>query len=219
LAIWESIPEKHSEHEAARARIAALRADLSLSSKRQLEEARRLEAQGRLAEAILGYRLTLRLKVDDDALLTHIQHLAREKLHQAKKLQTSYAHELAAGDLESAWESLRRLRALDPFEAGYESEERALRAAQRAEWEGREERLRIQRQGEVETLAAAALEAFRAERLKEALALWQRALLLDPHNERVQSYVSRAERQLEALRRLGEEQRDSSHLRRLRPDS
>lgn len=219
LEVWEGIPDTHSEHAAAAARIAALRADLALRAARQLEEAEQLEAENRLAEAILAYRLALRLEAADAAVLAHVQRLAREALRRAATLQASYARELAAGDLEGAWETLQRLRALDPFEPRYESEERALRAARHAEWEVREERLRVQRLGEVEALAAAALEAFRAERLEEALELWQRALLLDPHNERVQSYVSRAERQVEALRRLGEEQRDGPHPRRLGPGS
>jgi len=219
LEIWADIPDTHGEHTAAAARIVTLRADRVLRAARQLEEARQLEAEGRLAEAILGYRLALKLDASAGSVLARVQRLAREARLRAEGLQANYADELAAGDLENAWETLKALRALDPFEPSYESEERALRLARLAEWQAREERLRVQRRGEAEALAAAALEAFRDERLPEALELWQRALLLDPHNERVQSYVSRAERQLEALRRLGEEQRDEPPARSRAPRS
>jgi len=208
LEIWKDIPKTHVQHDAAAARVAAVQKDVALRAASQLEKARQLEDAGRLTEAILDYRLSLRLDSSNAEVLAHVQRLAREARRKAKALQANYVGELAAGDLESAWETLQSLRALNPFEPGYESEERALRAARLAEWKAREQRLRVQRRGEAEELAAAALEAFREERLQEALDLWQRALLLNPHNERVQSYVSRAERQLEALRRLGEEQRN-----------
>ena len=208
LEIWKGIPETHAQHAAARARIAAVESDLAARAARRLEEARKLEGAGRLTEAILDYRLSLRLDPSNAAVLAHVQRLAREARRKAKALRANYVSELAAGDLENAWETLQSLRALNPYEPDYESEERALSAARLAEWKAREERLRAQRRGEADQLADAALEAFREERLEEALELWQRALLLDPNDERVQSYVSRAERQLEALRRLEEEQRD-----------
>lgn len=215
LELWEGIPDEHSDHTAAAARIAAVQANIALRASRHLEEAQRLEDQGRLAEALLGYRLALRLEAGNAEVLVRVQQLAREARRRALALQANYARKLATGDLENAWETLQSLRTLDPFEPAYESEERALHGARLAEWEARDARLRAQRRGEAETLALAALEAFREERLEEALELWQRALILDPRNERVQSYISRAERQLKALRALralGDEQRDTRRL-------
>jgi tetratricopeptide (TPR) repeat protein len=46
---------------------------------------------------------------------------------------------------------------------------------------------------------------FRNEDLQSALDSWQRALLVDPNNERAQAYAARAERQLENLERLRSE--------------
>ena len=46
---------------------------------------------------------------------------------------------------------------------------------------------------------------FRNEDLQSALDSWQRALLIDPSNERAQAYAARAVRQLENLERLRSE--------------
>jgi Flp pilus assembly protein TadD len=46
---------------------------------------------------------------------------------------------------------------------------------------------------------------FRNEDLQSALDSWQRALLIDPGNERAQAYAARAVRQLENLERLRSE--------------
>ena len=63
-------------------------------------------------------------------------------------------------------------------------------------------RARHGRDAEVESLVDEGREAFREERLDAALDAWRQALLIDPHNERIQAYIARAERQLENLERL-----------------
>ncbi len=62
--------------------------------------------------------------------------------------------------------------------------------------------LRGRLSGEVEALVEAGRIAFREEELQSALALWRRAVLIDPDNERVLAYIGRAEQQLENLERL-----------------
>jgi tetratricopeptide (TPR) repeat protein len=57
----------------------------------------------------------------------------------------------------------------------------------------------------VSTLIEEGRTHFRNEDLQSALDSWQRALLVDPNNERAQAYAARAERQLENLERLRSE--------------
>jgi tetratricopeptide (TPR) repeat protein len=62
--------------------------------------------------------------------------------------------------------------------------------------------LRRRQAGEVQALVEAGRIAFREEDLRAAIDLWQRALLVDPDNERVLAYLGRASQQLENLERL-----------------
>ena len=119
-----------------------------------------------------------------------------------RSLVAEYQRVLDRGDLEGARQSLADLRALDPFDPEFETEERQLMDAINAEWRRRRELFREQLAGEVEELVEAGRAAFREEQLDPALDLWRRALLIDPENERVQAYIARAERQLENLERL-----------------
>lgn len=183
-------------------RIAAVEAELDARADGYIANAREYEGLGRLAEAILDYRLALTLRPDDAESLAHVQALARTMLVQRAELLDSYRQVRARGDLEAAREALERLRRLDPFEPSYETEEHRLRAAIADEFRRRQERARARQVEQLESLVEAGRAAFGDEQLETALDLWRRALLIDPHNERVQAYIARAERQLETLDRL-----------------
>jgi tetratricopeptide (TPR) repeat protein len=64
---------------------------------------------------------------------------------------------------------------------------------------------RLQLAPQVELLIEEGRTHFRNEDLQSALDSWQRALLVDPDNERAQAYAARAVRQLENLERLRSE--------------
>jgi len=202
LEIWRSVPPDDREHDAVTARIAAVEEEFERLVVGYKRDAEALEAEGRLAESILAYRLALELQPSDDATLAYVQRLARELVARKNALREEYERDAKRGDLDAARESLERLRRLDPFDPEYEIEERQLQAALAAEWQRRRARIRAELAGEVEKLVEEGREAFRDERLETALALWQRALLIDPENERIQAYIARAERQLENLKRL-----------------
>lgn len=202
LEIWRSVPADDRQHAAVAARIAAVEEEfdrLVVGYKRQAES---YEAEDRLAESILDYRLALELQPDDEANLAHVQELARTLSAQKRALRAEYERDTKRGDLEAARESLARLRRLDPFDPEFEIEERQLQAALAAEWQRRRARIRAELSEEVEGMIEAGRAAFRDEQLETALALWQRALMIDPDNERIQAYIARAERQLENLERL-----------------
>lgn len=202
LETWRSVREDHRQHEAIAARIAAVEEELERLTVGYKESARRGEEEGRLAESILDYRLALELQPDDVATMAHVQRLARELAARKATEREEYDRLLAEGDLDAAQSALAGLRTLDPFDPEYETEERQLQAALRAEYRRRQAEARRRQAGEVEALVESGRAAFRDEQLQTALDLWRRALLMDPENERLMAYIARAERQLANLERL-----------------
>ena len=183
-------------------RIAEVEAELAARVQRYIANARELESEGRLEEALLDYRLALELQPDDAEILAHVQQLARDAVAQRRALVDAYREVRARGDLAASEPALEKLRRLDPFDPAYQSEELRLRAAIEEERRARRERARAARAAQVESLVEAGRTAFGDEKLETALDLWRRALLIDPENERIQAYIARAERQLETLEQL-----------------
>ncbi len=183
-------------------RIASVEAELDARADGYVESARALESEGRLAESMLDYRLSLTLRPDDAETLDHVQVLARQMVSQRAQLLDSYREVRAKGDLVGAKNALETLRRLDPFEPAYETEERRLAAAIDEQWRIRRARAREARAAQVESLVEAGRAAFGEEKLETALDLWRRALLIDPDNERLQAYIASAERQLQTLEQL-----------------
>jgi tetratricopeptide (TPR) repeat protein len=183
-------------------RIAEVEAELAARVSRYIATARALELEGRLAEALLDYRLALELQPDDAENLAHVQQLARAAAAQRTALLDAYRQVRARGDLAAAEPALEKLRRLDPFEPAYQNEELRLRGAIEEEQRVRRAKARAARAAQVESLVEAGRTAFGDEKLEAALELWRRALLIDPENERIQAYIARAERQLETLEQL-----------------
>jgi tetratricopeptide (TPR) repeat protein len=202
LEAWGQIGAGSPDYAAVADRVVAVEQELQTLFIAYAESAHALEAEGRLAEAILDYRLALELEPDDAATLALVQRLARDVLVQKSELQLEYEALREKEDLEAAAQALERLRLLDPFDPTYETAQLALEAATVEKWRKRQARYRKRFAGEAETLVEQGRAAFREEKLDEALDAWRRALLLDPENERVQAYIARAERQLENLERL-----------------
>jgi tetratricopeptide (TPR) repeat protein len=183
-------------------RIAAVEAELATRVQRYIANARVLEGDGRLEEALLDYRLALELQPDDKATLDHVQQLARTAVAQRRALVEAYREVRARGDLAASQPALEKLRRLDPFDPAYQSEELRLRAAIDEEQRTRRDRARAARAAQVESLVEAGRTAFGDEKLVTAIGLWRQALLIDPENERIQAFIARAERQLETLEQL-----------------
>ncbi|TMA34391.1 MAG: hypothetical protein E6J87_07070 [Deltaproteobacteria bacterium] len=183
-------------------RIAEVDQELAARVQNYIANARALEGEGRLAEALLDYRLALELRPDDADNLAHVQALAREVVAKRSALLDAYREVRARGDLAAAQPALEKLRQIDPFEPAYQSEELRLRGLIAEEKHARRERARAARAAQVESLVEAGRTAFGDEQLQTALDLWRRALLIDPENERIQAYIARAERQLQTLDQL-----------------
>ncbi|HKA15088.1 MAG TPA: hypothetical protein VKH41_08730 [Myxococcota bacterium] len=183
-------------------RIAAVEAELAARVQGYIANARALESEGRLAEALLDYRLALELQPDDADNLAHVQQLARDVVAKRGALLDAYRDVRARGDLAAAEPALQKLRQLDPFEPAYQSEELKLQGLIAEERRARRAKARAARAAQVESLVEAGRTAFGDEQLQTAIDLWRRALLMDPENERIQAYIARAERQLETLEQL-----------------
>jgi len=184
------------------ARIVSVQRELDRRAASYIESARALEEQGRLAESVLDYRLALALRPEDTGTLDHVQELARRAVSERAALLDSYRLVRARGDLGAARDALQQLRDLDPFEPAYQTEELRLGQAIADERLRRRERIREEQAARVEALVESGRAAFSEERLEDAVDHWRRALLIDPDNERIQAYISRARKQLESLERL-----------------
>ncbi len=202
LEAWGAVGAGNPDYAAVADRVVAVEKELQTLFIAYVESAQTLQAEGRLAEAILDYRLALELEPDDAATLALVQQLARDVIVQKAELQREYESLREKNDLEEAAIVLGRLRTTDPFDPTYETEQLGLDAAIREKWRQRQARYRKRFSGEADSLVEQGRAAFREEKLDEALDAWRRALLLDPDNERVQAYIARAERQLENLERL-----------------
>ncbi len=202
LEIWRSVARGDPDYAAASDRAARVQDELIQLGDGYIESARSFESDGRLAEAVLDYRLALAFRADDPATLAHVQRLARELATRKKSRVAELERALERGDLEGARQTLAVLHALDPFDPGFGTRQRQLQDAVNAEWRRRRAFDRERLAGEVEGLVEAGRAAFREEQLDAALDLWRRALLIDPENPRIQAYIARAERQLENLERL-----------------
>lgn len=189
-------------------RIAEVEAELAARVQRYIANARALESEGRLEEALLDYRLALELQPDDAANLAHVQQLARDAVAKRRALVEAYREVRARNDLAASQPALEKLRRLDPFDPAYQNEELRLRILIDEEKRARRERARAARAAQVESLVEAGRTAFGDEKLEAAIDLWRQALLIDPENERIQAYIARAERQLETLEQLRAERRD-----------
>lgn len=202
LEVWRAAPVDDDHYPEIARRIEEVESEFTGLVRGYKESAAALESEGRLAEALLDFRLALALDPDDAAGWAHVQQLARDLDSRETGLESEYHGLLLSGDLQAARASLIQLRALDPFEPQYEIEDRQLQAGLALQTQKQQQRARQKLSGEVAGLIEAGRAAFAQEHLETALVLWRQALLIDPQNERLQAYIARAEGDLDKLERL-----------------
>jgi tetratricopeptide (TPR) repeat protein len=175
LETWRAVPEQDADHARVRARIAQVEDEFRQLVVRNKKRAGYLEAHGRMAEAILAYRLALVLQPDDAESLAHVQQLARALVAQRAEHHAAFRAAFERGELGVARHHVETLRRLDPFDAAAETDEWQLRAALREELE----RLLVEGRAALASGdQAGARDAFR------------RALELDPDDESARGYLS-----------------------------
>ncbi|MFI5316643.1 MAG: tetratricopeptide repeat protein [Myxococcota bacterium] len=192
LAVWRGIPESSREYPQAHARLQTLEVELASTLARYEKRAQFFEGEGRLAEAVLYYRLALKLDPDRPATLERVQKLFRE-LHAQEDLERKrLAAALAAGNLGDANASAEKLSRLDPFDPGIQIEVRQVYAETGAQV------LRSLEDGK---------RAYALGDRAGASAAFSRALALDPQNEAALGYLS-------YIRRYDQELAEEDHRRK-----
>lgn len=175
LNVWRSIPETSSEYPRAHARLETVEGELSSSLQRYEKRAQFFEGEGRLAEAVLYYRLALKLDPDRPATLDRVQKLFRQLHDEEAAERKKLAAALAAGRLSEASQCAERLQRLDPFDPGIQIEVRQVSAETGAQV------LRSLEDGK---------RAYAMGDRVGASAAFARALELDPGNEAALGYLS-----------------------------
>jgi tetratricopeptide (TPR) repeat protein len=175
LSVWRSIPENSREYARAHARLETLEAELASSLARYEKRAQFFESEGRLAEAVLYYRLALKLDPDRPQTLDRVQKLFRQLHAQEDAERKRLAAALSAGNLRQANESAEKLSRLDPFDPAIQIEIRQVYAETGAQ------------------VTRSLEDGKRAYALGDragASAAFERALELDPQNEAALGYLS-----------------------------
>jgi tetratricopeptide (TPR) repeat protein len=128
IDVWRDIPAENTDYPKAHARLEALETELASSLARYEKRAQFFEDEGRLAEAVLYYRLALRLDPDRPQTLAKVQTLYRQLQAKTADERAKLASALAAGNLAAANESAQRLQMLDPFDPAIQIELRQVNA-------------------------------------------------------------------------------------------
>jgi tetratricopeptide (TPR) repeat protein len=143
--------------------------------RRYEKRAESFEAEGRLAEAVLFYRLALKLDPNWPVLLHRVQELVRVQQEEVRAKREELSVALAEGRLREASELVSQLGHLDPFDPAIQIDVRQVRAAVGAE---------VQRYLEV------GKEAYAAGNRAGARRSFLAALKLDDQNETALGYLS-----------------------------
>jgi tetratricopeptide (TPR) repeat protein len=192
LGVWRAIPESSSEYPRAHARLETVEGELSGSLARYEKRAQFFEGEGRLAEAVLYYRLALKLDPDRPATLDRVQKLIRQLHDEEAAERKKLAAALAAGKLREANQSAVKLQRLDPFDPGIQIEVRQVNAETGAQV------LRSLEDGK---------RAYAVGDRAAASAAFSRALELEPGNEAALGYLSYIKRYDEDLAAENQRQR------------
>jgi tetratricopeptide (TPR) repeat protein len=179
LAAWRAIEPGESGYSRARARLEIVEAEVERSLRRWEKQAAFFENQGRLAEAVLYYRLTLKVDPDRDGTLERVQRLVRELARRAGEQRSKLQAALDGGRLVDASRHASELSRLDPFDPAIQIDLRQVQAAVGSE---------VMRNIEDGRRAYASGERERA------LASFRRVLDLDEANETAQGYLSYLQR-------------------------
>jgi tetratricopeptide (TPR) repeat protein len=195
LGVWRAIPESSSEYPRAHARLQTVEGELSSSLARYEKRAQFFEGEGRLAEAVLYYRLALKLDPDRPATLERVQKLFRQLHDQEAAERQKLAAALAAGKLREANQSAEKLERLDPFDPGIQIEVRQVNAETGAQV------LRSLEDGK---------RAYANGDRVGASAAFSRALEFDPQNEAALGYLSYIKRYDEDVAEENQRRKSSS---------
>jgi tetratricopeptide (TPR) repeat protein len=144
-----------------------------------MQRARYFEERGRLAEAVLDYRLALRLAPGDAATLAHVQELSRRLAKARSEGLALFREAFAREDLGAARVHIASLRVLDAFSPEIADGQRQLAEALAAR---------------VDAIAARGSEEIESGELADAETAFRSIIELDPRNVTARGNLAYIER-------------------------
>lgn len=154
-----------------------------------LGAARKHLAQGRLQEALEGFRRVLDLAPGNPTALDGIEQGRQLLQGELARLVEQGRAALKAGDLPAAEEGFRKALDLDPY----------LGSAK----EGLEHIARLQKSGiapgDEQRLYLRGIELYTRGKYEEAVAAWQQVLMLDPDHDKAKRNIEKAQRKLRQI--------------------
>ena len=175
LTTWRALPESSAEHAKVAERLRVVEAEFERLLLRYEKRALFFESEARLAEAVLNYRLALKLDPGRLALLDRAQQLVRELARQAAIEKRGLSASLRAGDLERSSRHAKALARLDPFDPALQINVRQVQAGV-----GEQILLHLDR----------GRRAYASGRRKVARRELMTVLSLDPRNQAALGYLS-----------------------------
>ena len=109
IAVWSQVPPEASEYELVQERLVEAQADFARRIQRYMKRADFFADEGRLAEAVLYYRLAYKSAPDRTEVLDRVQELVREQRKQEGEQTQLLRAALEAGDLKKAGEHAANL--------------------------------------------------------------------------------------------------------------
>jgi len=116
VELWKSVPEGRRGHAEAQARLRVAQEEFERTLRRYEMRGHFYAVRGRLAEALLHYRLALKLDPARAPTLSQIQQIVRDLDAQTRTGREGLGQAMAHGDLATASEQIRALEKLDPFD-------------------------------------------------------------------------------------------------------
>jgi len=179
IAVWEKIDSAELDYASARGRIDAVAEERGQLIERYLQRGRYFEERGRLAEAVLDYRLALRIEPSDRATLAHVQELSRRVAKARAEGLALFRAAFARDDLAAARVHVSGLRVLDAFSPEIADCQRQLAEALATR---------------LEASIARANDRLDAGRFREAESAFRSVLELDPQNVTARGNLAYIER-------------------------
>jgi tetratricopeptide (TPR) repeat protein len=128
IELWRTVEESHRDYEQIRERLNVVEEQFDRTLKRYEKRALFFESEGQLAEAVLYYRLALKMDPDRAHLLERTQRLVRELAREEAKERAALEAALDSGDLDGASVHAAALARLNPFDPALQLEVRQVRA-------------------------------------------------------------------------------------------
>jgi len=115
VELWKSVPEGNRGHDDAQARLKAAEEEFERTLRRYEMRGHFYAVRGRLAEALLHYRLALKLDPSRGTSLSQIQEIVRDLDTRERSGREALSQAMSRGDLVAASQQMQALEKLDPY--------------------------------------------------------------------------------------------------------